>query len=350
MINANLMDICFKLCSIDGVSGDEGRVREYLYNLLSPHVDEVKIGKLGSLMMLKKSNKPGQSLMLCAHMDEVGFIIKSITDEGFIKFATVGGLDRRILPGKRVRISSEKGVTYGVIGIGPTHLASENDKKKPPAIDDFYIDIGALSREDANNYVNIGDYIAFTTIPEYYSNGYFKAKAIDDRLGCAVMTKLLLENITPARDTWFVFTTREEVGGAGARTAAFELAPTEAMVLEGTTAADIPGVSGDKRTSILDKGVVISYMDNSVIYDPSTFRKLCLLADENKIAWQTKMKVAGGTDAGSIHVTRSGIPCAGLAAPVRYIHAPSSLVKISDCEAMLSLARIYLTSEDSHTQ
>lgn len=343
-----MLDICeilSEICAIDGVSGDEDRVRKYIQTLVTPYADKIKSDRLGNLMVLKKSGSNLPPRMLAAHMDEAGFIVRGVTEDGYIKFVPVGGVDVRVTIGKHLRINGAKGAVYGVTGICPVHLSSESAKKKAPKFDDLYIDIGASTREEALKCVNIGDYISFTTEPAPFGNGYFKAKAIDDRVGCAVMIKLICECRAPARDTWFVFTTREEIGGAGAKVSSFTISPAEAMVLEGTTAADIPGVSGDKTVCRLDKGVVISYMDKSAIYSPDMFRALCQIAEENRIPYQTKTVIAGGTDAGSIYVSRGGIPCSGLAVPVRYIHSPASVVKISDCEVMYSLARLYIMSK-----
>ncbi len=334
-----------ELCEIDGVSGDEGRVRAYIERAVAGYADEVRTDRLGNLAVLKKSRSGSAPRMLAAHMDEIGFIVSSVTEEGYLRVAAVGGFDTRVTLGKRVRVDAESGVIYGVTGVCPVHLSSDDQKKKAPKIEALAIDIGAKSREEALKLVRVGDFVAFATEPAFYGDGRFKAKAIDDRVGCAVMIELLKQRVEPARDTWFLFTTREEIGGAGAKVSSFALAPAEAMVLEGTTAADVAGVSGDKRVCVQGKGVVVSYMDRSAVYAPDTFRRLCKLAEENGIPYQTKMMVAGGTDAGSIHVSRDGIPCSGLAAPVRYIHSPVSSVRLSDCEAMYALAARCVSAE-----
>lgn len=328
------------LCALDGVSGNEREVRDYVAAAASRFADEIKTDPLGNVIAFRRGHDRSKRIMLAAHMDEVGLIIRSVTAEGFLKFATVGGIDRRVLLGRQVRIDAKSGKIPGVLGICPVHLAS--DKKKPPKEDELYIDIGAKDKEEAAALVSPGDFTAFATEPAKFGEGRFKAKAIDDRLGCAILLNMLESGNTPQTDTCFVFTVQEEVGGRGAAAAAYTVNPDAALVIEGTTAADLPGVLGDKRVCLLGGGAVINYMDKGTIYSPEMSESLRELANTLGIAWQVKTLVAGGTDAGKIHVSRAGIPCAGLAAPVRYIHAPVSLVDLKDAQAVLELATAFV--------
>lgn len=332
------------LCLTDGVSGDESAVRDCIRKLVEPWADELREDRQGNLCVLRHGQQRGDTVrMICAHMDEVGFIVTHIDDQGYLLIEPVGGIDLRVAVGRFLRIHSRKGIVSGVTGVTPIHLTDESDRQKTPK--QLYLDIGAASREEAEAVVSVGDFASFVTEPADFGEGMLKAKAIDDRIGCAVMIEMLRTNVPCRYDTWFVFTTREEVGGAGAKAASFALNPTEALVLEGTTAADIVGIEGEKRVCCAGKGPVISYMDRSTIYSPVLFRKLMHLAHENGIQIQTKMIVAGGTDAGSITVSRAGIPCAGISAPVRYLHAPASVVSWHDCEDILKLATLYAASE-----
>lgn len=325
-----------ELCALDGVSGNEGAVRDYLYAVCAPHADSIRTDSLGNLIVFKKG-RADSPFMLAAHMDEVGFIITSIDDSGFLKFAPVGGFDRRVVLGKRVRIN---GGVPGYIGVGAIHIAA--DRESVPEFSDMYIDIGAKSREDALTLVRPGDYAAFDTLPALFGNNLFKAKAVDDRLGCAVMAGVIEDGLALKSDTYFVFTVCEEVGGRGALAAANAIRPARAAVLEATTAADVDGVSGAKKVCELSRGVVINYMDGGTIYDRKMFSELSELACSAGISSQVKQMVAGGTDAGKIHTSGSGVACAGLAAPVRYIHAPASLVSLDDAAAMDALVRLWL--------
>lgn len=332
------------LCRTDGVSGDESAVRACIRTMVEPWADELREDRQGNLCVLRRGQCSGEFVrMICAHMDEVGFIVTHIDDQGYLRIEPVGGIDLRVALGRTLRIHGQNGTVYGVTGVTPIHLTEESDRRTTPK--QLYLDIGATSREEAEAVASVGDFASFVTEPADFGEGMLKAKAIDDRLGCAVMIEMLRTQAPCKYDTWFVFTTREEVGGAGAKAASFALNPTEALVLEGTTAADIVGIEGEKRVCCAGKGPVISYMDRSTIYNPVLFRKLMRLAAEQNIPTQTKMIVAGGTDAGSITVSRAGIPCAGISAPVRYLHAPASVVSWQDCEDILKLACLYAASE-----
>ena len=274
-----------ELCSIEGVSGDEDRVRAYIRSQVKPYADQVRTDPLGNLIVFKRGRcaAPGK-LMLCAHMDEVGIIVTKVTDEGFLKFDFVGGVDRRVAIGKPVTLGLEH--VPGIIGLKAIHMVSREERKKAPKTEALYIDIGARNKKEALEKVRPGTYGAFVTQPELFGDGLFKAKAIDDRVGCAVMMGLLKEKLP--MDVTFVFTAQEEVGTRGAFGAAFSVKPEVALVLETTTAADLPDVSGAQRVCALGKGPVISYMDAGTIYDRSLFEPLRELAIRNGIPWQTK--------------------------------------------------------------
>lgn len=338
-----MKELLKRLCAIDGVSGDEGDVCAAIREMIEGYAENIHTDRQGNLCAFRRGVSQEKTRMICAHMDEVGFIITNIDDKGFLSISPVGGIDLRVAMGRQLHIKGKNGVVNAITGLTPIHLAEDDERKQTPK--QLYADIGAKDRADAETVVSIGDFASFVTAPADFGIGMLKAKAIDDRFGCAAMIDLLRSGVECAYDTWFVFTVREEVGGAGAKAAAFALDPAEALVLEGTTAADVSGVSGEKRVCCAGKGPVISYMDRSAIYDPKGFRALCAAAKELEIPYQTKMMVAGGTDAGSITVSRGGIPCVGISAPVRYLHAPSSVVAWSDCEAARRLAEYWLRTK-----
>lgn len=328
-----------KLCLLSGVSGDEGAVRDYISERARPRADSVRTDAVGNLIVFKKGNKPtGNKLMLCAHMDEVGVIVTHITDEGFLRFGFVGGVDRRVAIGKPVVIGKNK--VPGVIGLKAVHLVSREERKKVPKTESLYIDIGARDREAAGRLVEPGDYGSFVCEPEAFGDGLFKARAIDDRVGCAVLLKLLEEDLP--LDVTFAFTAQEEVGTRGAFGAAFSVTPEVALVLETTTAADLPGVEGHRRVCAPGKGPVISYMDGGTIYDRELFETLRRLSVENGIPWQTKEYIAGGNDARAVQRTRAGVRVAAVSAATRYLHAPASVGSVADFENMLRLTRLFL--------
>ncbi|MEM5779527.1 MAG: M42 family metallopeptidase [Lawsonibacter sp.] len=334
-----MLELLSALCRLDGVSGDETRVRDFIREQAAPFAHSIRTDALGNLIVHKKGKKSaGNHLMLCAHMDEVGIIVTRITDEGFLKFDFVGGVDRRVAIGKPVVLGPEK--IPGVIGLKAIHLVSKEEEKKVPKTESLYLDVGAAGREEAEALVKPGTYGAFVGSPEELGQGLLKAKAIDDRVGCAILLQLLKEELP--LDVTVVFTAQEEVGTRGAFGAAFSVTPNIALVLETTTAADLPGIEGARRVCALGKGPVISYMDGATIYDRSLFEALRRLAEENGIPWQTKEYIAGGNDAGTIQRSKSGVRVAALSAPVRYLHAPASVGDLSDFENMLRLTRLFL--------
>ena len=327
------------LCALSGVSSYEDPVRDYLIEQSKPYVDEMRVDSMGNLILFKRGAKAtGKKLMLCAHMDEVGLIIKHITDDGYLKFAPIGGIDRRVLIGKRVFVGWNR--VPGIIGLKAVHMTTAEERGKVPKLEEYYLDIGAKDREEAESLISLGDFAVFQDECLEFGNGYFKAKAIDDRVGCAVVLKMLQKDLP--MDCYFVFTVQEEVGTRGAFGAAFSVTPEIALVLETTTAADLPGVNGQKRVCVPGQGPVISLIDGGTIYDKELFHMMCDVADQNAIPWQVKHYVAGGNDSRAIQRTKSGVRVAGLSAAVRYLHAPSSVSVIKDFEQMLTLATAFV--------
>ena len=327
------------LCALSGVSSFEDEVRDYIRQRVTPYATDLRVDAMGNLIVLKKGARAtGNKLMLCAHMDEVGLIIKSITEDGYLKFGCVGGIDRRVLLGKQVALGEQK--VTGVIGLKAIHMTTAEERKKVPKLEEYYIDIGLKSREEAEKLVGIGDCGVFVSDVVEFGDGMLKAKAIDDRVGCAVLVKLLEENLP--MDCTFVFTVQEEVGTRGAFGSAFSVTPEIALVLEGTTAADNPALDESLQVCWPGKGPVLSWMDGGSIYDRGLFELLRDLADRNGLPWQMKHYLAGGTDASAIQRTKSGVRVAGISAAVRYLHAPSSVANISDMEHMLTLARLFV--------
>ncbi len=335
-----LLDTLETLCCLDGVSGGEDEVRDYILERVMPFADEIRTDPMGNLMVFKKgATVPAKRVMLCAHMDEIGLIVTDIADDGYLRFDMAGGVNRRTLLGKRVFVGPER--VMGVVGSKAIHLTTAEQRKTLPALKEMYIDIGAKSREAAEKSVRIGDLAAFDdAVVRFGDNGYIKAKAIDDRVGCASMVELLESQL--ACDCWFAFTVQEEVGCRGAAVAARSIEPDVTLVLEGTTAADIPGVEGTEQVCRLGKGVVIPFMDKGTIYDRELYQTLGRLAGERGISWQTKTKIAGGTDASAVQRSGKGVQVAALSVAVRNIHSPACVARIDECEAQLRLTRAFL--------
>ena len=328
-----------QLCALNGVSSFEDEVRNFIKMQAAPYADEMRTDAMGNLIVFKKGKKStGSKLLLAAHMDEVGLIIRRITDEGYLKFSAVGGIDRRVLIGKPVTVGPEK--IPGVIGLKAYHLVSAEEEKNVPKLEEFYIDIGAKNKEAAEKLVQLGDCAAFAGDPVEFGDGLLKAKALDDRIGCAIMLELLKEELP--MDVTFAFTVQEEVGTRGAFAAAFSVTPEIALVLETTTAADLAGAPEHKQVCAPGKGPVIVFMDGGSVADRGLYDLARRLAETNGIPWQTKHYIAGGNDAAAIQRTKVGVRTLAISAAVRYLHAPASVTSVKDCDDMLRLARLFI--------
>lgn len=333
-----MLELVKKLCDIDGVSSFEDAVRDEIRRLAQPYADEIFEDVMGNLFVHKAGKKAKEKIMFCAHMDEVGFIIKEITDDGYLKFGCVGGIDTRVIIGKRARVGEN--AVPGVIGIKAVHLTTPEERKKVPEIKDMYIDIGAKDKEEALKSTFLGDFAAFDSETVQFGSGMLKAKAIDDRIGCAVMLKLLESG--PEVDSWYVFTVQEEVGTRGAGPAAHRLKPDTALILEGTTAGDLPGTDEHKKVCAPGKGPVVPFMDGATLYDPGLYKYLRELAAELGIPCQTKSFISGGTDAGTIQRSLEGVKVVAISAALRYIHSPACVASVADFDGIYRLAAEYL--------
>lgn len=329
-----LPDTLKTLCVLSGPSSYEGPVRDYLMARAKAAGALCRVDGMGNLICEKKGTKaaPGK-LMLAAHMDEVGLIVRRITDDGYLKFACLGGIDRRVLIGKPVFLGNDR--VPGVIGLKAIHLTTAEERKKVPKLEELFIDIGADSREEAEKLTHLGDFAVFSDSITEYGEGFIKAKAIDDRIGCAVMIELLEQELP--MDVTFAFTVQEEVGTRGAFGAAFSVTPEIALVLETTTAADSPTTDRHRRVCYPGKGPVVSYMDGGTVFDRGLYDLLGRLAEENGIPWQTKEYISGGNDARAIQRSKAGVRAAVISAAVRYLHSPSSVAAIKDLEHIETL-------------
>ncbi len=318
-----------KLCLLDSASGDERCVRNAIIEEIKDFC-EYRVDNLGNIIAFKKGkNTPCRKILLDAHMDEVGLIITSVTADGFLKFSTVGGIDPAVMISRRVKIN---GNITGVIGLKPVHLCHGDEGKKLPKADDLYIDIGAKCKEEALSLVSLGD--TAVICGDFVKSGdKILSKALDDRIGCAILISLLKEE--SEYDFYAVFSVQEEVGLRGAKVATFAVNPDFAIILEGTTAADIADVSEEKQVCNLGLGVAVSFMDRSTLYD----RGLYNLALSSGIPCQSKRFVSGGNNAGAVHLSREGVRTVAISVPCRYIHSASSVADIKDINSAYELAK-----------
>ncbi len=322
-----------KLCNENGISGAETSVRDIIIDEIKDFC-EYSVDNSGNIIAFKKGKKsPKKKIMVAAHMDEVGFIVTGYTSDGNLTFAKVGGIDDRVIIGRRVFVGDDK--IPGVIGTKAVHLQSADERKSVVSYDKLYIDIGCKDKSEAESFVSRGEQVCFDGKFDSFGNGFFKGKAIDDRMGCAIMVSLIKEELL--YDTYFAFCVQEEIGCRGSKVAAFSVNPDVAVVLEATTAADLPDVSGDDKVCTLGDGAVVGFMDCATMY-PKDLYKLChKIGKEKNIKVQTKTKVSGGNDAGAIHKAVSGVKTIAVSVPCRYIHSPYCVVKKDDIEAVKSL-------------
>jgi len=318
-----------------GVSGCEKEIRETILGTVNNSY-ESRIDKLGNLIIHKPYG--GKKVMLAAHMDEVGFIVKSICSDGRIKFAPIGGIDPRILISKRVVIGKNK--IPGVIGSKPIHLQNPEERTKPIELSKLFIDIGATTKEEAKKHIKLGDYAVFES--EYIDMGkYIKAKALDDRVGCAVVTELLKEEFK--LDFYGAFTVQEEVGLRGAGAVAYYVEPEIAIIIEGTTCADIAEDEKDYVTTS-GAGPAISVLDRTSAANGRFLKRIIEVAEKNEIPYQFRRGTVGGNDAGKIHNTKSGCLTVTISVPTRYIHSPISMINKEDYNNTINLVRNVLKS------
>ena len=324
------------LCLLNGTSGDEKNVRDFIISHL-PEDCDYAVDSLGNLIVNKKGEtEPKNKVALFAHMDEVGFIVTYITEDGFVNVASVGGIDNSALFGKKLTINGQ----VGVAGAKAIHQCSSDEAKKIPEITDVSVDFGFESREEAEKYISLGDFGYFKSDFIEFGNDMIKSKALDDRLGCAVMLELLQEK--SKINYTCVFTVQEEIGTRGATVSAYTVNPDYAIVIETTTASDIPDTPENKKVCKVGKGAVVSFMDRGTIYNKDLYKKAREIADKNGIANQTKTVVAGGNDASAIHKSAGGIKTIAVSLPCRYIHSSASVGSKADMESVKSLVNALL--------
>src|SRR4030043_1082666 len=328
-----------KLSNACGVAGREAEVRNLMIKLLKPHVDEICVDKLENVIALKKGKKTAPKVMLAAHMDEVGLMVKTISKEGFLQFAKMGGIDDRILLAQKVIVYTSKGQLQGIIGSKPPHIQKEEERKKIVAYDELFIDIGAESKEDAGKMgVKVGDPVGFDAKYAKIGKDTVIGKAFDDRVGCAVMIETLKLLEKTDCTVYAVCTVQEEVGLRGAATAAFGVDPDVAIALDVTVAGDVPGVREFDTTVKMGKGPTLTVSDSGLITHPKVLRLLLDSAEENKIAYQVEAGLMGSTDAARISLTRQGVPSGTISIPTRYIHSPVGMLSLKAAENSAKLA------------
>lgn len=332
-----------ELSNAIGVSGEEDEVRRLIIDAIRGHVTDLEVDALGNVTAAQRGTEhPEFSVMIAAHMDEIGMMATAVEAKGLIQFTNVGGIDARILPGLRVKVGPKR--TPGVILWKPIHLW--RDMKTVP-MDALRIDVGASDKSAAEP----GDRIAFDGEYTQLSETVVRGKSFDDRVGCSVLVDILRAGPYPVTVA-AAFTSQEEIGLRGATVAAQRLAPDAAIVLEGTYAYDVPDPKREADAGDLPAnpgtrfggGAVITLADRQMITDPRALAFLRETAEANDIAYQVKTMGGGGTDGGAIHLAQAGIPTMPISAPCRYIHTPAALLNLNDYECALRLSQAVLNN------
>lgn len=327
-----------KLSNAHGVSGSEGSVVSIIRKELRGCVDEIREDTMGNLIAIKKGNK--FRVMLAAHMDEIGLMVKYVDDKGFIRFVALGGWYDPVLFTQRVVLHSTKGPVYGVVGGKPVHMMNDEERKKGVKIDDMFIDVGATNKQEVEVLgIDVGTPITIDREVRDLAGGRVTGKAFDNRAGVAMLIKAMQEVKSPLT-ICAVFTVQEEVGLKGARTSAYDLDPDCAIATDVTIPGDHPGIDMKDAPVEMGKGPVVTIVDASgrgLIADRKVVSWLKAAADAENIPVQLEVGSGGTTDATSIHLTKGGIPSTTISVPARYIHSPVEVIDMKDLEAAVQL-------------
>ena len=333
------MDLMEKLSSTNGISGFEGNIVDIIKEELETYVDEIQDDLMGNVIAIKKGDKKGKKVMLAAHMDEIGLMVRHIDKKGFVKFSKIGGINDQMLLNQTVTIHGKDGDITGVIGSKPPHIMKAAERKKVIEYENMFIDIGVFSKKEAEKLIAIGDPISFKATYEKFPNDLIMGKALDNRIGCYIMIETM-KRIDSNSTIYGVGTVQEEVGLKGAKTSSFKINPDIAFALDVTIAGDHPGIKPDEAPVFIGKGPAVVLVDASGrgIITPEKVKNLVIsAAEENNIKYQPEVSEGGTTDGSAIILTRDGIPTGVVSVPTRYIHTTVSIASMKDIEATIDL-------------
>lgn len=341
------MELLKKLCETPGVAGYEERIQKVIKGELEKVTDRVKIDKLGDVIGIKKADRiidgsVPKKVMVAAHMDEIGLVIKYIDDDGFLRFFTLGGFDLKTLFAQKVTVHGKKDIK-GVIGSKSIHLLREEDRGSPPKIQELFIDTG-LRKDEVSKIVSVGDPVTLVGYFEGLNDKIIISKAFDDRVGIYVMIEVLKRIKDYYVDVYAVATIQEEIGEhRGATVSSFSIEPDIGIALDTVAASDLPNIEKEEKSIALGKGTVITLIDS--LYTISNRKIVDLLkkiAEDNKIKYQIDIKLRGGTDAGVIQRSKAGVPVCIISIPVRYTHTIIEMCHKDDIEDTIKLVTKYL--------
>lgn len=333
-----LVRLLARLSNAHGLSGHEGEVREIVREELAGHVDDLYEDRMGNLIAVKRGDD--FRVMLASHMDEIGFLVKHVEKEGFLRFAPIGGWFPPMLAGQRVVLHVPGGTLLGVLGSKPPHVMDEDERKKPLKIEEMFIDVGVKSAEEAAA-LGIGPGTPVTMDREFcrLCGGRVSGKAFDNRAGVALLIEVLRRAESPST-VYGVFTVQEEVGLKGAKVSSYAVDPDCAVATDVTIPGDHPGVQLKDAPVEMGKGPVVSIADangRGIIAHPAMLAWLRETAEACAIPVQYEVGSGGTTDASQIHLSREGVPSTVLSTPARYIHSPVEVIDLADLEAGICL-------------
>ncbi|MBQ5649130.1 MAG: M20/M25/M40 family metallo-hydrolase [Clostridia bacterium] len=333
-----------RLCLAIGPSGFEEDINDIIKAELEGICDRYETDRLGNTFAYVGNDPKKKTLAFFAHMDEVGFLITGVSEEGLLYFSNIGGIMPTALMGRRVTVRTlDNRDVYGVISTKPVHMLSPDERKQLPHADDMFIDVGATDKKQLEGIIETGCFASFIPTFEYFGENGKKlaAKAIDDRIGCAVMLCMAREYCDKTAELpvnlVFAFTVREEIGNSGANVACERIKPDYAVILESTAASDIAGVPASSKVAITGEGGAVSFMDKSTVYDRGFKDFVFELAAEKDIPVQLKKFVSGGNDAGAVHRAAGGIRTLALSTPSRYIHSAACVIGSRDYDSVFKL-------------
>lgn len=335
-----------EICEVAGTSGFEQRVREVVLREVTPLVDSVSIDNMGNVVAVKKGKDSSKKVMIGAHMDEIGFIVTHIDDEGFVRFHTLGGFDPKTLTAQRVIIHGKKDL-IGVMGSKPIHVMTPEERNKVPKTTDYFIDMG-MPKAEVEKYISVGDSI--TRDRQLIEMGdCVNCKSIDNRVSVFILIEMFRQLASAPYDVYGVFTVQEEVGVRGASVAAQSIQPDFGFGLDTTIAFDVPGAAEHEKVTKLGKGAGIKIMDSRTICDYRMVNYMKETADKNEITWQPEILTAGGTDTMAIQQMTAGGSIAGaVSIPTRHIHQVIEMAHKKDIRNSIDLLQKCVENLDQY--
>ena len=335
-------DLLCELTDTSGVPGYEDRIREIVRREFEPEVDEVRSDAMGNVVGTINGDGDAE-MVVAAHMDEIGFMVRHVTDDGFVQIDALGGWDPRVLKAQRVTVHTDGGDVPGLIGSVPAHTLDEEQRESTPDVDDLHIDLG-LDGEDAGERVSRGDLVTLEQTTERVGN-HVTGKALDDRVCLFAMLEAARRIDDPDVTIHFAATVQEEVGIRGAQALGIDLDPDLAIALDVTVANDVPGFEAGDHVTELGDGTAIKLKDSSVITNPKVHNRLESVAEEEDVDYQLEVLPAGGTDTAGFQRSGGATPVGAISVPTRYLHTVTESAHVDDIEATIDLLSAFLRTE-----